>query len=338
MPRSDGKIKIKVLSSYIYEKGVGPQENMGRSNKWYKGFVKALLARNVDLNKLDIDFVGLSTDRSDDFRVAQRFGEEGAALVICPGTDAAVRWSKQSHSIPTVYFGAHPENNGIELHERANICGVRLNLPLIWSPANFKTVKELLPNIEHIYFPLNRESEFVFDNVRSLYKSFREKSETSWIPHNSHYIGHRSITFLCESIDCEYFEGPYSGTSELGTLLESIRTVEKKLIVGFNDTTLVPGAIDLISKYVRAYGVPLLWVNNFPVIQDCGVADFSSDFFRVGMCVGDLAHALLFEGATPKDLGLLPDPGQKTGLNLSRCAALNIDVPAALRSKFDIAV
>lgn len=332
------KIKIKVLSSYIYEKGTGPQENMGRSNKWYKGFVKSMLARGVDLNTLDVDFVALSTNRTEDSGVAKRFTKEGAALVICPGTDAAIRWSNQAHSIPTVYFGAHPENNGIELHERANVCGVRLSLPLIWSSANFKIVKDLLPNIERMYFPLNRESEFVFDNVRSLYNSFHEKSGTTWIPHNSHYTGHRSITFLCESIGCEYFEGPYSGVSELNALLESIKHVENKLIVGFNDTTLVPGAIDLISTYVKTNHVPLLWVNNFPVIQACGVADFSSDFFRVGMRVGELAHALLFENATPRDLGLSPDPGQKSGLNLSRCAELDIVVPPGVKARFDIAV
>lgn len=332
----NAKPKIRVLSSYIYRKGSGPHEEMGKENKWFNGFVKQLVRNGYSLNDVDVNFVSLSSNRENDINVKRRFNDEGVSLVICPGTDAVVRWSKIESSIPTMYFGAHPENNGLELSRQINVCGVRLNLPLIWSSKNFSIIKKVLPGVDALYCPLNLESEFAFDNVRELFNAYRQRNDKSWIPHGSHYIGHRSISFLAEGIGCHYHEAPFIGLDEFKKALNAIPTSRNVAIIGFNDIALLPGAVNSIEKYVTENDIPLLWINNSPIISACGVVDYSSDFYRVGIKIGEIALKILTENATPNSIGLVEDQGEKTAINLKRCAELGIKVPEDVVALFDV--
>jgi len=208
-------------------------------------------------------------------------------------------------------------------------------LPLIWNKENFSVIKKLLPEVNKIYFPLNLESEFAFDNVRQLYGYFRSRHNTPWIPHGSTYTGHRSVMFLAESIECEYYESPYIGLNEFSACLNEIPEDGKSVVVGFNDTALLPGAVSKLLDVVEKKSLPLFWVNNFPIICAGGVVDFSSDFYRVGIKVGELATQILVDKKPIDEIGIWEDQGQVSGINLARCSDLGIKVDDSLKSLFD---
>ena len=161
------KHRVRVLSSYIYSGGEGPFSSMGRRNRWFHGFVAGLIAQGSSLNDLALEFVELPRDDDGVSAVHRDAVEQQVQLVICAGTDATLRWAQACSDIPTLHFGAHPENNGLEVVLQPNVSGVRLNLPLIWSYENFSLWRALLPDLRAVYIPLNLHSEFAFPDARA---------------------------------------------------------------------------------------------------------------------------------------------------------------------------
>lgn len=328
---------VRVVSSYIYEQSEGPHASMGRRNKWVKGFVSALIDEGSSLRDFDLQFKQLPRPMDEVASLSEAFIKDNVELVICAGTDSIVRWAKVNTTVPTFYFGAHPENNGLDIIEQENITGVRLNLPLVWCFRNFSLLKELVPKLENIYIPLNLGSEFAFPNVRVNYQLFREMRKERWIAGQSSYTGHRSIHFLAERIGCQYYEGPYLTLEELEKCLDQINP-EQSALVGFNDTVLLDGAINLILSFVRQKAVPLFWVNNLPIIEAGGVADFSSDFENVGKLLGAMSLQLLRDKIPIQEIGYQADPGEKLGINLRGCRELSIEVSPQLLDRFHITI
>ena len=265
--------------------------------------------------------------------LSQAFTEDSVDLVICAGADSVIRWAKVNNTIPTFYFGAHPENNGLDIIQQENITGVRLNLPLIWCFRNFSLLRELMPELENIYIPLNLGSEFAFPNIRVNYQLFRELRKEYWIIGQSPYIGHRSVHFLAERLGCQYYEGPYLTLEELEECLDQMN-LERSAIVGFNDTVLLDGAVNLILHFVRQKAIPLFWVNNLPIVEAGGIADFSSDFESVGKLLGAMSLRLLRDKTPVQEIGYQTDPGEKFGINLRRCEELSITVSPQLLDRF----
>lgn len=330
--------RVRVLSSYIYAVDEGPYSAMGRRNRWFHGFVAELIAHGLSLNDFDIEFLQLPQDLGDLERLCRELDEQQVQLVICGGTDAIVRWTRVCDHIPALYFGAHPENNGMEIVRRPGVGGVRLNLPLIWSYDNFSLLRELMPNIRAVYIPLNLQSEFVFPNVRAVFEQFRHGHDRFWIPGTSGWCGHRSVQFLAERLGCEYYEGPYSSVDELIAGLDEANP-ENAAFVGFNDTVLMKNAANRFRTWCAEHGVALFWVNNWPIVSSDvagGVADFSSDFERVGRLLARQTLATLREGRTVGEVGFAEDPGQRLGLNLQRCADLHLNVSDSLRMRFQV--
>lgn len=325
--------RVRVVSSYIYEQSDAPYASMGRQNRWVKGFVSALIDESASLSDFDLQFKQLPRPLDEVSAVSETFIEDNVDLVICAGTDSIVRWAKVNNTIPTFYFGAHPENNGLDIIEQENITGVRLNLPLVWRFQNFSILKELVPKLENIYMPLNLGSEFAFPNVRVNYQLFREIEKERWIAGQSTYTGHRSIHFLAERINCQYYEGPYLTLGELEQCLAQM-TPEHSAIVGFNDTVLLDGAVNLILSFVRKNAIPLFWVNNLPIIEAGGIADFSSDFEGVGKLLGAMSLRLLRDEIPIQEIKYQADPGEKLGINLKGCEELSIVVPAQILNRF----
>jgi len=245
-----------------------------------------------------------------------------------------VRWARACQDIPTLYFGAHPENNGLELSRQDNIAGVRLNLPLVWSWESFSLLKALMPRLRAVYVPVNLLSEFAFPNVRAAYAEHRRTSRDFWIPGASPWIGHRSVHFLCERLGCEYFEGPFESVDQLAGELGKLDPRDCAL-VGFNDTTLMQDAPNRILAWCGERGAALFWVNNWPIIAAGGVADFSSHFEKVGRLLGKQALAILRREKTPRQIGFAADPGQRFSLNLRRCGELGLDAAPGVRARFD---
>ena len=325
--------RVRVVSSYIYEQSDAPYASMGRQNKWVKGFVSALIDERASLSDFDLQFQQLPRPLDEVSALSHTFIEDNVELVICAGTDSIVRWAKVNNTIPTFYFGAHPENNGLDIIEQENITGVRLNLPLVWRFQNFSILKELVPKLENIYMPINLGSEFAFPNVRVNYQLFREIEKERWIAGQSSYTGHRSIHFLAERINCQYYEGPYLTLEELEQCLDQMNP-EHSVIVGFNDTVLLDGAVNLILHFVRQKAIPLFWVNNLPIIEAGGVADFSSDFESVGKLLGAMSLRLLRDKIPVQEIRYQADPGEKFGINLKGCEELSIAVPPQILNRF----
>ena len=325
---------VRVLSSYVYDRDDGPHTSMGRRNRWFHGFVKSVVRGGSRLEDLDVQFDRLPDADTDVAALAARYASAGVRLVICAGTDSVVRWARADRNLATLYFGAHPENNGLEVLRRGRISGVRLNLPLIWSFENFKLLGRLLPQLEALYVPLNLRSEFAFPNVRTNYELFRSRHDGAWIEGPSSYVGHRSVQFLAERLGCRYYERPYVGLDDLKSSLEAVGGGTRSAVVGFNDTTLLDGAVDVVLEVTGAAGLPLFWVNNYPIIEAGGVADFSSDFERVGQALGRMALRILRDGVPPDEVPFEEDPGQRLGLNLGRCAELKLTVSEELKKCF----
>jgi hypothetical protein len=86
---------------------------------------------------------------------------------------------------------------------------------------------------------------------------------------------------------------------------------------------------------VRARGLALFWVNNWPIICAGGVADFSSDFERVGRKLGEMALSILRDDVPIGRLPLQPDQGERLGLNLDRCRELGLSVSDDVIARFD---
>ena len=329
--------RVRVVSSYIYEQSDVPHAAMGRRNKWVKGFVSTLIDEGASLRDFDLQFKQLPRLIDEVASLSQAFMEDNVELVICAGTDSIVRWAKVNNTIPTFYFGAHPENNGLDIIKQENITGVRLNLPLVWRFQNFSILKELVPKLENIYIPLNLGSEFAFPNVRVNYQLFREIEKERWIAGQSSYAGHRSIHFLAERISCQYYEGPYLTLEELEECLDQINP-DHSVIVGFNDTVLLDGAVNLILSFVRKKGIPLFWVNNLPIIEAGGIADFSSDFESVGKLLGAMSLQLLRDKISVQEIRYQEDPGEKFSINLRGCKELAISVSPQLLDQFHIII
>lgn len=328
------KYRVRVLSSYIYDDSDVAYARMGQRNRWVNGFVTSLVRARSGLREFDMQFQRTPKTQEELKRVVAAWHDERVQLAICPGTDSAIRLAEVNDRIPMIYFGAHPENNGLELVNQANVTGIRLNLPLIWSYAdNFALLKEVMPNLERVYFALNLDSEFAFPNVRVIYNAFKRKHTGFWIEGHSPHIGYRSVTFLAERAGLRYFEGPYGALEELNQGLREA-DLRNAVLVGFNDTVLNEGATDLLLKFSDAHEVPLVWVNNPAIIERFGVADFSSDFEAIGRIVGGLALEILRDGKPIDSIPLQEDPGARRVLNLKRARALGLAVAASTRAKF----
>src|SRR5262249_7711610 len=111
--------RVRVLSSYIYGQQNVPHREMGRVNRWFHGFVKSLTRHGLGTSDFDLEFVRLPP-ASEIGELADRFTRQAVQLVICAGTDAVLRWSASERRIPTLYFGAHPENHGLEVITQEN--------------------------------------------------------------------------------------------------------------------------------------------------------------------------------------------------------------------------
>jgi ABC-type uncharacterized transport system substrate-binding protein len=327
--------RVRVVSSYIYEReDSAPYSGMGRQNRWVVGFVSAITRLKSGLRDFDLQFQRIPPTREELIHLLSRYREEGVRLLIVPGTDSVVRIAEVNRDIPVVYFGAHPENNGMELLNHPNITGVRLNLPLIWSYENFSLLKSVVPDLERVYFPLNLSSEFAFPNVKKNYEFSRAKKEGFWITNPSSHIGYRSVAFLAERLGVGYHEGPYATLEELQAGLDTMKA-ERSALIGFNDTVLSGKAVVALLEYSRARRVPLFWVNNAAIIKQSGVADFSSDFEAVGHRVGRMCLSILRDGKPVSEVPFENDPGQKLTLNLPGCHELGLSAPPEVRARFD---
>ncbi len=305
--------------------------------KWFKGFVSTLIKDGYSLNDFDLQFFKLPDSINDTATLFQKFVNDNVQLIICAGNDSVYRLAEINRTIPILYFGTHPENNGLEIIDQKNITGVRLNLPLIWSLKNFSILKKLLPDLEEIYIPINLASEFDTPNVRVNHELFRSQKNGIWIPGHSSYIGYRSIHFLSESLGCRYYECPYITLEELKTGLGQINP-EKSALIGFNDTTLIKGGVDLVLNVTRKNGIPVFWVNNFSIVKIGGIADFSSDFERVGKLIGSMSLQILLDKVPIEEIRFREDPGEKFGLNLKTCKDMSIQVPKEVLDSFHIIV
>src|SRR5579871_163921 len=296
---------------------------MGKRNRWFHGFVASLIEHGLSLQDVETGFRSLGRTVSDVAATYQECKAAGIDLAICAGTDSAIRWARACPDVPSLYFGAHPENNGLELTDQRNVAGVRLNLPLVWSFDNFKLLSSLIPGLRAVYVPVNLLSEFCFPNVRAAYRQHRRATSDFWIPGTSPWIGHRSVQFLCDRLGCQYYEGPYESTEQLIAELTKLDPRDCAFI-GFNDTVLMDGTANGLLEWAKKESAALFWVNNWPIIAAGGVADFSSHFEAVGKILGRQAVAILRDKKTPQEIGFAADPGQRLSLNLRRCAELSL--------------
>jgi hypothetical protein len=326
--------RVRVLSSYIYGRENIPHREMGRDNRWFHGFVRSLTRNGSSLSDFDLEFVRLPQPPARLGDIADAFVGSGVQLVICPGTDAVLRWSEVSRDIPTLYFGAHPENHGLEVITHKHVTGIRLNLPLIWSFENFSLLRALLPEVREVFIPLNLDSPFAFPGVRANYELFRRRHGTSWITDPSSHIGYRSVYFLASRLGCRYHEGPFMDLAQLSGMLAEIPPGPTSALIGFNDVLLRDGALDVVLEIVRDRDLPLFWVNNGPVVKAGGVADFSSDFERVGERLGDMSLQVLRDEVPVGDIPFANDPGERLTLNLQRCHELGITAADEIRKRF----
>lgn len=325
---------VRILSSYIFGEDTVPHRDMGKRNRWFHGFVKSLTRNGSSVSEFDLGFVRLPPQPTPLTEIVERFDREGVELLICAGTDAVLRWLSAGRGTPVLYFGAHPENHGLDATAREHVSGVRLNLPLVWSFENFSMVGELLPDVRDVFVPLNLNSPFAFPDVRANYELFRRTHRSGWITGPSTHIGYRSVYFLAERLGCRYHEAPFADLAELERRLDEIPPGPTSAVVGFNDSVLLDGAVDRILTIVRGRRLPLFWVNNPAIVQADGIADFSSDFEKVGERVGEMCLEVLRNHTPMSAVPFAADQGERFTLNLRRCSELGVSVGEETRKRF----
>lgn len=330
-----GKRRVRVVSAYINgDASPTPNARMGRRNRWVHGYIASLTRLGSGTRDLDLQFARTPATDEELAELAAGWRREGVDLVLCAGTDSAVRVAEVLEGLPMLYFGAHPENNGMAMLARPNVSGVRLNLPLLWSYETFSLLQAIVPTLERIYFPFNTASQFGFPDVKAAHREYRRREPGFWIPSHSSGAGYRSLAFLCDRAGLEGFEGPYESVDELRRGLESLDT-RNAAFVGFNDTVLQESATDVLLQFCLAREVPLFWVNNPGVVERCGVADFSTDFEAVGRVLGRLTHQLLSGEVAMDGIPFQDDPGQRLLLNAARARSLGFEPSAATCARFD---
>jgi ABC-type uncharacterized transport system substrate-binding protein len=135
-------------------------------------------------------------------------------------------------------------------------------------------------------------------------------------------------------MDCAYHEGPFLDVAELQSHISEISGESASALICFNDLLLLPGAVNHLMQAVQERHILLFWVNNLSIVRTCGMADFSSNFERVGERIGEMTVRLLRDGVPIGDMPFAEDPGERFSLNLRRCKELRINPSEEVVRKF----
>ena len=96
-------------------------------------------------------------------------------------------------------------------------------------------------------------------------------------------VGYEAIAQLCWLIDTEYREHPLRNVESFVKALEEIPPrlrgePVKEVIIAFNDTFHVLGAVQKLLDFSARSKVPLIWVNNREMARRGAVADYCNSF------------------------------------------------------------
>lgn len=323
---------LGVLSSYFFE-SADPADS-GTINGLVSGLDEEGFERGRDY-RLKISH---SNDLDDHRRALSRWGEDGVDLIFSGGTPGAAVVREvlgQDPEVPLVYFGAHPDDAGHEVGLARcmgpNTICVRIELPLIYSHRNFRLLKQLFPDLRHVYVPFARNTVFCHPEMAEKYdRSLKRHGAHAWLTGGE--VGFRSLGSLCWLIDAEYHEHPLRTAKDLAFALERIPRrcpgePVSAVVLAFNDTFHVKGSPQTLVAHCEGSRIPLVWINNAEMIRHGAVADFCNTFETVARHASRFVARHLRGEIPPGHSQIEWDHDVTFSLELCRLDALGVRVP-----------
>lgn len=328
---------LGVLSSYCY----GPVD--ATASATVRGLVAGLsdegLVRDRDYRLA----ISHSNDLERHRQVLQHWhqGEE-VDLLFSGGTPGAAVVNEvfgEKRKVPLVYFGAHPIDGehevGLDRCMRPDTVCVRIELPLTYDHRNFRLLKQLFPELAHVYVPFARNTVFCHPEMATRYdRSLREDGPHVWLTGDA--VGFVSLGDLCWLIDAEYHEHPLRTAQGLASALDRIPARRREepvtaVVLAFNDTFHVEGAPQTLVRFSERSKVPLVWVNNAEMAHFGAVADFCNEFERVARHATRFLARHLRGEIPPGHSQMEWDHDVTFSLHLGRLRELGAEVPCVER-------
>jgi ABC-type uncharacterized transport system substrate-binding protein len=304
-----GMVRIKYFFKALEQEGYREGENIG--------------VEFIDSNDLGEIQTKLGRIKQSDIRLIHAVGSPNAAIA-----------AQYTEEIPVVYYGAHPDDVGREACQKKNCCGMELTLPFSAHYKNFRFIKRLIPGVKNIYVPFFEKTLFCPGPMKEKYETFRETvAQPAWQPHDSPFIGYRSLAGLCYIIGVNYFEFLYRGIDELAGALASIEP-ECSLIMPYNDSVYCKDAPAMLLETSLKKKIPLVWNNNPEAAQLGAVAAIAGCFKESGSVNGAMAGKIL-NGALPTDLGFQVSSRSYSSVNIATAAHFGIQLSQDVVDYFD---
>jgi len=283
-----------VLSSYTLE----PASGIGVPTA--RGLIEGLAAHALELDRDYALLVSHANSLGDHEAALRRWLRDGVELLFSGGTPACAMLQRvldeTGERRPVVYFGAHPIDGAHEVALddclRDDTAGVRIELPLTYTPQNFTILRRLFPDLERVHIPFARSTAFCHRAMGERYdRVTAARGPRAWAKGDE--VGFRSLRDLAWVIDADYDEYPLRSADDLEAALGAIppRAIDEPMrdvVVAFNDTYHVAGSPHALLRWSHASNVPLVWVNNASMVPAGAVADFCNPFQRVA------AHAATY--------------------------------------------
>jgi hypothetical protein len=280
---------IGVLTSYFLEP-ITPLESPNIA-----GLIQGLAEAGLVLNR-DFRLVhSYSNDLEAHRHAVTEWLQQGIEVIFSGGSPGArvIRQTLEKHkcSVPIVYYGAHPINGDLEvgLDEclGPQTACVRIELPLTCSHRNFRTLRMLFPEMQTVRIPFACNTVFCHPKMAKRYDvAHAADPNRHWLSGDE--VGFEAIGQLCWLIDAGYREHPLRNAELLAKALEEIPSRQrgepvKEVVIAFNDTFHVPGAVEKLLNFSARSKVPLVWVNNREMARRGAVADYCNSFETVAL-------------------------------------------------------
>lgn len=138
----------------------------------------------------------------------------------------------------------------------------------------------------------------------------------------------RIIRKHLEDMGLECTEYAFTDTNDVFSVTQNACAGSDVLFVPTDNT--IAACTELICNVVELAGVPVIGGDE-GICRGCGAATICIDYYALGRTTGDMACAILLEGAEAAEMPIAYSPSFTTVVNSARCRMLGIEVPEDVR-------
>ena len=233
---------------------------------------------------------------ADPAEMVRHVAAEKPNLILATGLKAGRLVRSEIRDVPSILtLISDPRRYDLQA---ANICFLALNPD---PGAVFERLTTLLPGIRRIGILYDANLSML------LARDFRDAAEARGLGVDLH---------------------PCHGPEALRTVLRDVGGRVDALLVPDDPITLIPGAVDAISRWSLEHHLPLLapgeeWVGRGALLS------YGVPHRQIGEQARDIARAILFESRQPEDFNLSLPRWSTLAFNRTTAEALGVKIPAA---------